>query len=70
MCIYSYWGNEPGNLEGKELSKQTKLRVVNAMMPVLMYGCKAWALQKEQRRKIEATQMNALRRIEGVCWKD
>ena len=54
-----------------ELSKQTKLKVVNAMvMPVLMYGCEAWALRKEQRSKIQATEMNALRRIEGVCWKD
>ena len=29
-------------LRRRELSKQTKLRVVNAMvMPVFMYGCKA-----------------------------
>ena len=49
----------------RELSKQTKLRVVIAMvMPVLMYGCEAWALRKEQRTKIQATQMNALKRIE------
>ena len=27
-----------------------------------MYGCEAWALRKEQRTKIQATQMNALRR--------
>ena len=40
------------------------------MMPVLMYRYKAWALRKEHRSKIQATQMNALRRIEGVCWKD
>ena len=58
-------------LRRRELSKQTKLRVVNAMMmPALMYRCKTWALRKEQRSKIQATQMNALRRIEGVCWKD
>ena len=50
----------------RELSKQTKLRVVNAMvMPVLMYGCEAWTLQKEQRSKIQAMQMIALRRIRG-----
>ena len=58
-------------LRRRELSKQTKLRVVNAMMMlVLMYGCKAWALKKKQRSKIQAMQMNALRRTEGVCWKD
>ena len=55
----------------RELSKQTKLKVVNAtVMPVLMYGCDAWAVWKEQKSKIQATQMNVLRRIEGVCWKD
>ena len=58
-------------LERRELSKQTKLKVVNAtVMPVLMYGCEAWAVRKEQKSKIQATQMNVLRRIEGVCWKD
>ena len=37
------------------------------VMPV---GCDALALWKEQRSKIQATPMNALRRIEGACWKD
>ena len=55
----------------RELSRQTKLKVVNAtVMPILMYGCEAWAIRKEQKSKIQATQMNVLRRIEGVCWKD
>ena len=43
----------------RELSKQTKLKVVNAtVMLVLMYGCEAWAVRKEQKLKIQATQMN------------
>ena len=54
----------------RELSKQTRLKVVNATMAVLMYGCEAWAVRKEQKSKIKATQMNLLRRIEGVCWRD
>ena len=58
-------GTSQGILRRRELSKQTKLRVVIAMvMPVLMYVCEAWALRKEQRTKIQATQMNALKRIE------
>ena len=45
--------------------------MVNAtVMPALMYGCEAWAVRKEQKSKILATQMNVLRTIEGVCWKD
>ena len=31
----------------RELSKQTKLKVVNAIiMPVLMYGCEVWVVRK------------------------
>ena len=57
-------------LRRRELRKQTKLKVVNAtVMPVLMYGCEAWAARKEQKSRIPATQMNVLRRIEGVCWR-
>ena len=35
-------------------------------MPVLMYGCETWSLTKKQQSKVQATQMNVLRRIEGV----
>ena len=58
-------------LRRREVSKQTKLKVVNAtVMPVLIYGCESWAARKEQKSRIQATQMNVLRRIEGVCWRD
>ena len=51
----------------KELSKKTKLKVIDAtVMPVLMYGCKAWAVWKEQKSKIKATQIIVMRSIEGV----
>ncbi len=51
----------------RELSKQTKLKVVNeTVMPVLMYGCEAWAVWKEQKSKIKATQIIVMRSIEGV----
>ena len=54
-------------LRRKELSRSTKIKVVNAtMMPVLMYGCETWSLTKKQQSKVQATQMNVLRRIEGV----
>ena len=54
-------------LRRKELSRRTKLKVVNAtVMPTLMYGCETWSLAKRQQSKIQATQMNVLRRFEGV----
>ena len=44
-----------------------QLKVLNAVtMPTLMHGCETWSLSKQQQSWIQATQMNALRRIEGV----
>ena len=43
------------------------MKVVNAtVMPVLMYRCETWSLTKQQQSKVQATQMNVMRRIEGV----
>ena len=54
-------------LNKKELSRSTKLKVVNAaMIPTLLYGCKTWWLSKHLQSRVQATQMNVLRRIEGV----
>ena len=54
-------------LRRRELSKGTKLKVVNAtIMPSLLYGCEAWSLTKQQQSKVQATQMNVLRRVQRV----
>ena len=54
-------------LQRRQLSQSTKIKVVNAtMIPMLMYGCETWSLTKKQQSKVLATQMNVLRRIEGV----
>ena len=38
----------------RELSKQTKLKVVNAIvMPVLKYGCEAWAVGKNKSQRFK-----------------
>ena len=51
-------------LRRNELSKNTKLKVVNAtMIPTLMYGCEAWSLLKKRQSRVQATQMRVLRRI-------
>ena len=54
-----------------ELTKGTKLTVVNVMViPTLIYGCEAWALQSRHKGRIQATQMRVLRWIEGVSRLD
>ena len=42
------------------------------MMPTLLYGCESWSLSKKQQSRIhvQATQMNVLRRIEGLSRLD
>ena len=58
-------------IEGKELSKATKLRVINAMVvPTLLYGSETWTPQKRHRSKIKAMKMRYLRKIEGVTRLD
>ena len=58
-------------IERKELSKATKLRVINAMVvPALMYGSETWTLQKRHRSRIQAMEMRYLRKIEGVTRLD
>ena len=53
----------------KELTKGTKVRVVN-VIPTLTYGCEARTLQARHKGQIEVAQMRALRRIEGVSRMD
>ena len=58
-------------IESKELSKATKLRVINAMVvPTLLYGSETWTLQKRHRSKIQAMEMRYLRKVEGVTRLD
>ena len=60
-------------LERRELSKGTKLRVLNAMVrmvPTLLYGCETWTIQKRHVSRLQATEMRYLRRVEGVTKLD
>ena len=54
-----------------ELSKSTKLTVVNAtMVPSLLYSCEAWSLTKQPQRRVQATKMSVIRRIQRVSRLD
>ena len=76
MYLFSYLFVEIGGmnetvLKRKELSRSTKLKVVNAtMIPTLFYGCETWCLSKHLQSRVQATQMNVLRQIEGVSRLD
>ena len=55
----------------KELSKEAKLTVYNAMVvPTLVYGCEAWVLKERDKMKLQIMEMQVLRRVEGVTRAD
>ena len=58
-------------LERRELSKDTRIRVFNAVIiPTLTYGCETLTLQKRHRSSIQALEMRYLRRVEGITRVD
>ena len=55
----------------RELSKSTKLRVINVtVMPTLLYACETWTLLERHKSKVQAFEMRCLRRVEGVTILD
>ncbi len=58
-------------INGRELSKSTKLRVINAtVMPTLLCACETWTLLERHKSKVQAFEMRCLRRVEGVIMLD
>ena len=54
--------NLDGILKSREVTLPTKVLVVKAMVfPVVMYGCKSWAIQKDECGRIDA--------FEQWCWR-
>lgn len=50
----------------KEISKETKTRVFNAVyIPILTYSSETWTLTQKQKQRIKTQEMRFLRRIEG-----
>ena len=48
-----------------------KLKILRCLIwPVLLYGCEAWTLRKEESNKLRAAEMWLYRRLLRVSWKD
>ena len=48
-------------LERRELKKETKLRVFNAMLvPTLLHGCETWTVQRRHESMLQAREMVCL----------
>ena len=56
-------------LKSREITLQTKVRVVKAMVfPVVMYGCESWTIKKAERGRIDAFELWCWRRLLRVPW--
>ena len=58
-------------LGNKELSKEAKLRVYNAVVvPTLVYGCEAWVVKERDKSRVQAMEIKVLRGVAGVTRLD
>ena len=56
-------------LKGRDITLQTKVRLVKAMvLPVVMYGCESWTVKKAEHRRIDAFELWCWRRLLRVPW--
>ena len=51
-------------LKSREITLPTKVHLVKAMVfPVVMYGCKSWAIKKAEHQRIDAFELWCWRRL-------
>ena len=56
-------------LKNRDITLSTKVCLVKAMVfPVVMYGCKSWAIKKAEHRRIDAIEVWCWRRLLRVPW--
>ena len=60
--------NLDSRLKSRDITLSTKVRLVKAMvLPVVMYGCESWTINKAEHR-IDAFELLFLRRLLRVPW--
>jgi hypothetical protein len=60
-----------GIMWSKDIRKERKLNICNALIKSsLLYGSETWRLTENNKRLVEATQMDALRRSSRISTKE
>ena len=55
--------------KSRDITLPTKVHLVKAMvLPVVMYGCESWTIQKVEHRRINAVEVWCWRRVLRVPW--
>ena len=55
---------------GKQMNKETKLRIHITATAALKFGSEAWVLKKREEQRLEAAQMKFLRHLLGITKLD
>ena len=55
-------------LKSIDTTLPTKVHLVKAIFPVVMYGCESWTVKKAERRRIDAFELWCWRRLLKVPW--
>jgi len=55
---------------GKQMNKETKLRIHITAKAALKFGSEAWVLKKREEQRLEAAQMKILRHLLGITKLD
>lgn len=53
------------------ISLKTKIQLIEKMVfPIVLYGCESWTLRKAEKKRLDAFEMWAWRKIMNVKWED
>ena len=66
ICIYTT--NLDSILKSRDITLPTKVRLVKAVFPVVMYGCESWTVKKAERQRIDDFELWCWRRLLRVPW--
>ena len=55
-------------LKSRDITLPTKVRLVKAVFPVVMYGCESWTIKKAEHQRIDAFELWCWRRLLRVSW--
>ena len=56
-------------LKSRDITLPTKMRLVKAIVfPVVMYRCESWTINKDERQRIDASELWCWRRLLRVSW--
>ena len=54
--------------KSRDISLPTKVHLVKAVFPMVMYGCESWTVKKAECRRIDAFELWCWRRLLRVPW--